>query len=102
MAAIDNAHLLEILAVNREAGVSRKTGQPYEIFKAQCVVRGPDNSIQVGALNLNQSMKDTPPGKYLAEFLLGVSYDNKIIPVITKLHPHGETAQQGKPAAKAA
>jgi hypothetical protein len=96
MSAVDNKHLLEILAVNLQKGISKKTGNPYEIYKAQCVVKGPDQSIQVGELNLPKHLKETTPGKYLAEFELGVNVERLLVPVITNLHPWGDT---GKPAA---
>lgn len=101
MSAVDNKHLIEILAVNPEGGVSKKTGLPWQMYKAQCVIKGPDNSIKIGELNLSDKMKDTAPGKYLAEFELGVSFENKVIPLLTKLHPYGDTAKPAPaPAAK--
>lgn len=104
MAAVDNKHMIEILAVNPESGVSKKTGMPWQMYKAQCVIKGPDNSIKIGELNLNSSMKDTAPGKYLAEFELGVNFDNKVIPLLTKLHPFGDAgkAVPAAPSAKSA
>lgn len=93
MAAVDNKHLIEILAVNKQSGTARKSGNPYEIYKAQCVVKGPDQSIQVGELNLPKSLIETTPGKYLAEFELGVNFDRMIVPMITKLHPFGDSAK---------
>jgi hypothetical protein len=102
MSAVDNKHLIEILAVNKASGISGKTGKPWEILKAQCIVKGPDNSVQVGELNLPKSLLETTPGKYLAEFELGVNFDLKVIPVITKLHPHGDAANKPAAAASAA
>ena len=106
MAAVDNKHLIEILAVNHESGIGKKTGQPWEMWKAQCVIKGPDNSIKIGELTLSKSMKDTPPGRYLAEFELGVNFDNKVVPLLTKLHLHGDSAGRvplsGKSSAPAA
>ena len=102
MAAIDNKHLIELLAVNPEGGISKKTGQQWQSWKAQCVVRGPDNSIKVGALRLPEKLKDTPPGRYLAEFELGVSFDNQIIPLIVQLQPFDQaTKAQAKATATA-
>ena len=92
MAAIDNKHLVEILKVNKESGHSKRTGKDWEMFKAQCVIRAGDG-IQVGVLNLPRELESTPAGKYLAEFELGVSMDRMLVPVITQLHPYGETAK---------
>lgn len=98
MAAIDNKHLIEILTIIPEGGISKQSGKPWQMWKAQCVIKGPDNSIKVGVLNVSEKMKDTPPGKYLAEFELGVNFENKVIPLLTALHPHGDTAS--KPSGK--
>jgi hypothetical protein len=91
MSAVDNKHLIQILAVNKSSGISNKTGKPWEMWKAQCVVNGPDSSIHVGELSLPTALRETTPGKYLAEFELGVNYDLKVIPLIVKLHPFGDT-----------
>lgn len=101
MAAVDNKHLIEIVAVNKQSGTAKKSGNPYEIYKAQCIVKGPDQSIQVGELNLPKSLIETTPGKYLAEFELGVNFDRMVIPMITKLHPFGEGAKPAAAAPKA-
>jgi hypothetical protein len=105
MSAVDNKHLIEILAVNKSSGIAKKTGNPWEMWKAQCVVKGPDQSIQIGELNLPKSLVDTAPGKYLAEFELGVSFERMVVPMITKLHAwSGDAPAAGaaRPAAAAA
>lgn len=105
MSAIDNKHLIEILAINLQSGVSKKSGLPYAIHKAQCVVRGPDQSTQIGEMNIPKELADkTPPGKYLAEFELGVSFERLVVPRIVALHPWAETkaANSPAPAGKAA
>jgi hypothetical protein len=99
MSAVDNKHLIEILAVNKSNGIAKKTGNPWEMWKAQCVVKGPDQSIQIGELNLPKSLTDTAPGKYLAEFELGVNFDRMVIPMITKLHPFDGATKASSPAA---
>lgn len=96
MSAVDNKHLIEIIAINVDGGISKKTGLPWQMHKAQCVVRGPDNSIQIGELLLPRDLaENTTPGNYLAEFELGVSFERVIVPRITVLHPHGKTASAG-------
>ena len=98
MAAVDNKHMIEVLTTKVEEGISKKTGMPWVMRKVQCIVRGPDNSLVVGVLSLPRGFEDVVPGKYLAEFELGIDFDNKVIPLLVKLHPFGETA---KPVAKA-
>lgn len=102
MAAVDNKHLIEIIAVNKESGIAKRTGNPFEMHKAQCVVRGPDNSVQIGELILPKDLADTTPGTYLAEFELAVSFERIVVPRITVLHPHGSKATSPAPQAKAA
>lgn len=99
MPAVDNKHLIEILVVNESNGVSKKSGQPWRMFRAQCIVRGPDNSVQIGELNLPDALSKTPPGKYLAEFELGVNFERLVVPRITALHAYGETASKPIPKA---
>lgn len=88
MPAIDNKHLINIVAVNVDEGVSKKSGLPWKMHKAQCVVTGPDGKTQIGELMLPRSLAETAPGKYLAEFQLAVSYERTIIPQIVALHPY--------------
>lgn len=105
MAAIDNKHLVEIIAVNRDSGISKKTGNPWEMCKAQCIVRGPDNLMKIGELILPKALSETPPGKYLVEFELDVSFERVVVPRITQLHPWaGEipTPRTEKPVEKKA
>ncbi|WP_293781260.1 hypothetical protein [uncultured Oxalicibacterium sp.] len=98
MAAVDTKHLINIIAVNKDSGISKRTQQPWEMYKAQCVVRGPDNSVKIGELILPKSLAETTPGDYLAEFELDVSFERVVVPRITALHPHGKSAA---PAPKA-
>ncbi|BEV16823.1 hypothetical protein HBDW_36110 [Herbaspirillum sp. DW155] len=41
--------------------MSRKTGNPWKMYRAQCVVTGGDNGAKVGELVLPDSLKDTIP-----------------------------------------
>jgi hypothetical protein len=104
MSAIDNKHLIEIIAVNLEGGTTKNgpnAGKPWEMRKAQCVIKGPDNSVKVGVLTLPKVMQEPKPGRYLAEFELGIDFDNKVIPLLTALHPF-DNKNSSTPAAAAA
>ena len=94
MSAIDNAHLLEIIAITHKTGPSKsKPGTDYSLYLAQCVLRGPDNDVKIGELLLNKELAlTTTPGTYLAEFVLGVDMERRIVPRITKLHAHGSAS----------
>lgn len=108
MSAIDNKHLVEIIAINKESGIAKKSGNPWEMWKAQCIVRGPDGVTKIGELILPKTLTNTAPGKYLAEFELDVSFERVVVPRITALHawalPAGSADQAGatKPVDKKA
>lgn len=104
MAAIDNKHLIEIIAINKENGIAKKSGNPWEMSKAQCIVRGPDGVVKIGELILPKSLTDTAPGKYLAEFELDVSFERVVVPRITALHALSASAggEGSAPVAKPA
>lgn len=88
MSAIDNKHLINIVAVNVESGIAKKTQNPWTMHKAQCVITGPDGSTKIGELILPKALADTPPGKYLAEFQLAVSFERVVVPQIIALHAY--------------
>lgn len=99
MSAIDNKHLINILAINTDTGISKKTGNAWSMPKAQCVVTGPDGVVKIGELILPKALAETKPGQYLAEFELDVSFDRVVVPRITALHPFAaKTAQPVQPA----
>jgi hypothetical protein len=90
MAAIDNKNLLEILSINVQSGVSKKTGQPFSLPKAQCILKSGDGTIRIGELMLPKDMAETKPGKYLAEFELDVSFDLRVVPRVIALHAYAD------------
>ncbi|CAN0639936.1 MULTISPECIES: cellulose synthase [Burkholderia cepacia complex] len=99
---------LTILSINVRNGVSQKSGRPYTIREAQCIleqsVDGASN-IVVGVINLPESLADRTPGEYLAEFALaqGNGTDaGRLVPRIVSLLPYGNVRPQAKPEAKAA
>lgn len=64
--------ILEILVVNVKSGTSKKTGQPYSIPEAQCILRNDDNSVAaVGVLIIPKALEDAAkPGLYTGSFAL--------------------------------
>ncbi|ABN83768.1 cellulose synthase [Burkholderia pseudomallei] len=90
---------LTILQVIQRGGISKRTGQPWEIHTAQCVLEQESSEgkqILVGTINLPAALKDSPTGDYLAEFALQQSMEGKLEPRIVSLVPFG------RPTAKAA
>ncbi|MFM0318160.1 cellulose synthase [Paraburkholderia nemoris] len=99
---------LTILSVNTRSGVSQKSGRPYTIREAQCILEQSSDgvsSIVVGVINLPEALADRAPGDYLAEFALaqGNGQDaGRLVPRIISLVPHGNPRVQPKADAKAA
>ncbi len=85
--------ILEILVITVEEGTSKKTGQPFRIPKAQCVLRNDDNTVAaVGVLNIPKQLEEVAkPGLYTGTFaLVASSYgDSKgeIVARLTGLNP---------------
>lgn len=93
---------LTILQVIPRSGLSSKTGKPWEIHTAQCVLEQETSAgkqILVGTINLPRELKESQPGDYLAEFGLQQSMDGKLEARIMSLVPYGML--KAKPAAGA-
>lgn len=95
---------LTILSINTRSGTSQKTGRPYTIREAQCILEQQStdagSSIVVGVINLPEALADRQPGEYLAEFALAQgngSDSGKLVPRIVSLAPFGQL--KAKPAA---
>ena len=88
--------LLEILTINTQSGIAKKTGNNFSIPKAQCIIRGADGKIEVGELILPKHLTETVAGVYDADYVLGVDMNGKVVPRITALRPY---PSQVKPVA---
>ena len=90
---------LTILAVNTRSGVAQKTGRPYTMHEAQCVItaqrEGQEPVVSVGTVMLADSLKDTPQGDYLPDFMPRVR-DGRI-----DFEVSGLKSLSGRPAAQA-
>jgi hypothetical protein len=96
--SIDNMHMIEVLAVNVQSGTSKKTGNGYTLYKAQCVIHGPNQSLQIGELFLKEEIaKGVVPGKYLADCELYVNFDREVALRVVAMQPWGVAG--AKPAA---
>lgn len=64
--------ILEILVVNTKSGNSKKTGQPYSIPEAQCVLKNDDGTVAaVGVLVIPKQLEEqAKPGSYTGTFAL--------------------------------
>ncbi|MGA3843428.1 hypothetical protein ACI2UC_07915 [Ralstonia nicotianae] len=99
---MSNTQKLSIIAINPRKGVSAKTGRPYEMFEAQCMLTesveddtgAVSELIKVGRVNIDDHLKDTPTlqssGRacdYLADFKLVVSREGELVARIAALKP---------------
>jgi len=64
--------ILEILVINTKTGTSKKSGQPYSIPEAQCVLRNDDGSVAaVGVLIIPKALEEVAkPGLFSGSFAL--------------------------------
>jgi len=87
---------LTILSVVRREGISSKTGRPYDMRTAQCVIRQETSDglrSVVGTVPLPEVAKDTTKGEYFAEFAMAQSMDGNLVPRIVALHPYVSDAR---------
>lgn len=97
-----NKQKLSILEVIKRSGIAKKTGNPWEIHSAQCVLMQDvdgKSQIVVGTINLPDHLKTTEPGDYLAEFAFYQSMEGRLEPRITTLQPFGPPTAKPKAGA---
>jgi len=91
--------ILQILKINDpKTGVSKKTGNPYDMQDCECLLINDDGSVgSVGVLQVPKSLRDVVKvGTFTASFALQAGFqDRRIGAVLTGLIP------LNKPAAKA-
>lgn len=99
-----NKQKLTILDVAHRSGTSKKTGNAWAIHEAQCILEQEDangKSVVVGTINLPDTLKESAPGDYLAEFSFFKSMDGKLEPRVVSLVPFGTPGAKAKPGAGA-
>lgn len=95
--------ILEILVVNVKAGDSKKTGKPYSISEAHCVLRNDDGTAgAVGVLVVPKSLEPVAkPGKFTAAFALQAAsfgeQQGRIVAQLVGLTPIPDGALARKP-----
>lgn len=96
---------LTIVDVVARSGVSQKTGRPYSMHTAQCIlhqVTSEGDQLLVGTISLPDKLKDSERGDYLAEFALAQSREGELVPRLVSLAPVGHHRPQPKADSKAA
>jgi hypothetical protein len=79
---------LEILSLEKQSGVSKKSGNAYEIRKAHVVLHRDDGNKEVAVLMVPKDVPDPAPGVYEAEFGIAVDFQTRELRgVVAALHP---------------
>lgn len=85
--------IIQILKLNEiKSGVSKKTGNPYEMQDAECLLLKEDGSVdQVGVLQVPKGLREVAKlGTFTATFALNSNYaSRRIEAVLTGLIPVG-------------
>jgi hypothetical protein len=83
--------IIQILKLNDpKTGTSKKTGNPYDMQDAECLLLKDDGSIdQVGVLQVPKQLRETvKPGTFTATFALNANFaSRRIEAVLTGLVP---------------
>lgn len=97
-------NVIQIIHVHPIAGVSRKTGNAYDMRAAQCIVEKVDaegnSAPMIGELMLPDSYKDIAPGRYDVEFEIAIGNDKRVGSRVSKmtLIPRGSASAASAPA----
>jgi len=78
---------IEILAINVKSGTAAKSGKPYSLPQAQCMITNKDGLVKVGELILPESLANTPKGVYNADTAFDVDMAGKVITRVISLQP---------------
>lgn len=88
--------ILQILKVNDiKKGTSSKTGKPYEVQDAECLILKETGEVdQVGVLRIPKDLRgQLVPGVYLGRYALRPAMDTReILPVLVGLQPYAVPA----------
>lgn len=81
---------LQIVDVIENSGISQRTGKPYTMRRAQCVLHQQTTDGEqfvVGTIFLPEALKECGRGEYLAEFAFAQSREGELVPRIVSLQP---------------
>lgn len=89
--------IIQILKLNDlKSGISKKTGNPYEMQDAECLLLTQDGQVdQVGVLQVPKALREVAkPGTFTATFALNSNYaSRRIEAVLTGLIPLAKPAK---------
>lgn len=89
---MNSTNTVQILHCELRQGVSKKTGTPYKIMEAQCVISLPDENgqsrPQVAVAILPKTIeKPLSAGLYNITFGLGIDIDRRLVARVTDVNP---------------
>ena len=92
--------VVKLLYIEEKKDIAKKTGNPYQMFVAQCQLVDEDGRVLVGELTLPRHMNPPPPlGDYHAVFKVSRSQDLKIGSFLVDLVPVASVAPVKSPVA---
>lgn len=84
-------NIIQIIYVHPITGVSRKSGNAYDMRAAQCIVEKFDDkgnpAHMVGELMLPDAFKETAPGRYEVTFEIALGSDKRIGARVSSMVP---------------
>ena len=97
---------IQILHVTQRTGLSQKTGKPYDMRSAQCIVHKVNRDTGaieplIGELLLPERFKESKPGTYEVEFEVSIGKEKRVEAQVATMVPLVEGGSKG-PAAKSA
>lgn len=97
---------IQILHVTQRTGLSQKTGKPYDMRSAQCIVHKVNRDTGVvepliGELMLPERFKESKPGTYEVEFEVSIDKEKRVGAQVATMVPVAEVSGKAS-SAKAA
>ncbi|WP_297843721.1 hypothetical protein, partial [Pseudomonas sp.] len=100
---------IQILHITHKDGIAKKSGNPYEMRFAQCIVHSVEASGEVvplvGELMLPKEFNAMTPGDYLVDFKVMIDQNKRVGAVVSSMVPYPAKASPAPapaPAPKAA
>lgn len=90
---------IEIIHVVQNAGMSRKTGNAYDIRNAQCIVCESDPETgevkpKIGVLSLPERYKELPRGVYSVEFEAAIDMNRRVVSEVSNIRQWDGSAEK--------
>ncbi|MFZ5548666.1 MAG: hypothetical protein ACOZJX_08220 [Pseudomonadota bacterium] len=78
---MQHTSIIQVLKVDNRKGTSQKTGRPFEIETAECILYADDGTVgQVGVLDVPPDLRGkVVPGTYTAAFSMRAAFDTRRI-----------------------